>query len=70
LKILNRLLFVGGIVIVASAAVLAWVRWSPRHVPPGQPPLATLRAESLQAFRDTFNASRGQVRVLVLLSPT
>jgi len=53
-----------------TVGALLWLRYAPRRVPQGQPPLATLSPGSLPAFRDVFNASEGQVRVLVLLSPT
>ena len=49
---------------------LAWVKYAPRETPTGQPPLAALDASSLQAFRDSFNASSDRVRILVMLSPT
>ena len=38
--------------------------------PPGQPPLADLNAANLSELKDEFNASRANVRLLVLLSPT
>lgn len=56
----------GGIV----AAGFAWVKLAPRHVPAGQASLARLDAATLPAFRDTFNASEGKVRVVAMLSPT
>ena len=56
--------------IVVFVVTFAWVRLAPRHVPAGQPPLSTLHATSLPAFRDAFNAAAGEVRVLALLSPT
>jgi hypothetical protein len=49
---------------------LAWMTFAPRRVPEGQPPLARLGSGSLPAFRDAFNSGAGEVRVLVLLSPT
>jgi hypothetical protein len=58
------------VTVLVLAAALAWVKLAPRHVPPGQPPLLTLDARSLPAFRDAFNASEGEVRILVMLSPT
>jgi hypothetical protein len=58
------------VAIVGCIAVFAWMKFAPRHVPPGQPPLATLGAESVPAFRDAFNAGNGEVRVLAMLSPT
>jgi len=62
-------LLLGAGVLVAVGGV-AWLKLAPRRVPPGQPPLTTLSPESLPAFRETFNASQGKVRILVMLSPT
>jgi len=56
------------VLLVAGAA--AWLRWAPRQVPAGQPSLVTLDTDWLPGFRAAFNGSRGEVRVLVLLSPT
>ena len=40
------------------------------QTPTGQPPLADLNAANLTQLKDEFNASRADVRLLVLLSPT
>ena len=61
--------------IVAAAAIAAlagfvWYKLAPREVPPGQPPLVTLRSGELPTFLETFNAGEGEVRLLTLLSPT
>jgi hypothetical protein len=63
-------LAITGGLLVAVALGLAWLRLAPRRVPAGQPPLVTLGADSLPAFRDTFNAHDDEIRLLVLLSPT
>ncbi len=59
---------------VAAALVaglaFAWLRLAPRHVPAGQPPLTTLRSNSLPDFRAAFNASEGEARVVAMFSPT
>ena len=51
-------------------AAFIWVKFAPRQVPPGQPPLATLESRSVPGFRDAFNAADGEVRILAMLSPT
>jgi hypothetical protein len=51
-------------------AFCGWLVHAPRHVPDGQPPLAVLDADSLPAFRDTFDRGAGETRILALLSPT
>ena len=60
-------------IVVLLAALLGafgWYLWAERHVPAGQPPLATLDSASLQTLRGEFNAHADKVRIVVLLSPT
>jgi hypothetical protein len=40
------------------------------HTPPRQRPLATIKADNLSGFRSTFNDAAGNVRLLLLFSPT
>jgi hypothetical protein len=61
---------VSATVLLAALAAVSWLTLSPRRVPSGQPPLETLSAGSVAAFRSAFNGSDGSVRVLVMLSPT
>jgi hypothetical protein len=61
------------LVIAVFAALLvavAWYQFGRHRVPPGQPPLATLDGSSLAAFKADFNAASGQMRIVLLLSPT
>jgi hypothetical protein len=67
IKILFSLGAAGALVALSA---LAWMRYAPRRVPPGQPPLSTLDASTVPAFRHDFNASFGSIRVLALFSPT
>jgi hypothetical protein len=60
----------GALVLVAGGLGLTWVKYAPRRVPQGQPPLAALDLSSLPSFRDAFNGRAEEVRVLALLSPT
>ena len=66
----RRILFLLAGIVVLCLAAFAWMRWAPRRVPQGQPPLATLGENSLPAFREVFNANEGQVRIVAMLSPT
>jgi hypothetical protein len=68
--VLKVLLVLVGTAVLAGAAVFSWIKLAPRRVPEGQPALATLTPDSLAAFRDSFNAAAGEVRVLAMLSPT
>jgi anti-sigma-K factor RskA len=58
--------------VVGFAAVVAVVVYLlvAHRAPAGQPPLAMLDAGSMAALRTDFNAAAGEVRVIVLLSPT
>lgn len=58
---------------LALAALLAAglvVSCSGHFTPRPQPPLADLNAQSLDAFRESFNSASDQVRIILLLSPT
>jgi len=68
--VLKSILLLAATAIIVCFAVVAWMKFSPRRVPPGQPPLATIGAGSVPAFKDAFNAAEGQVRILAMLSPT
>jgi hypothetical protein len=57
-------------VLVLIAAAFAWWRFGTRHVPEGQPPLATLDTTTIAALRDDFNDATGRTRIIVLLAPT
>ena len=67
---INVVASIVGVAVLVCGAAWTWMRFAPRHVPPGQPPLSRLDAASLPAFKSAFNASAGDVRVLALLSPT
>lgn len=58
------------VVLAAAVAALLWYFYGPRQVPEGQPPLATLRAGTLESLRADFNRDVGRTRIIVLLSPT
>ena len=58
------------VALVAVVAVFAWFRFATHDAPPGQPPLTTLDASSLDAFRQEFNREAGKTRIVVLLAPT
>ncbi len=57
-------------VFVALVVALTWWEFGTRHVPTGQPPLVTLDSASVAALRDSFNQAVGDVRIIVLVSPT
>lgn len=60
-----------GLVAVLCALLLALLYFNRvGHAPQGQPPLKSLTAENLPELTGAFNATSGQTRVLLLLSPT
>jgi hypothetical protein len=65
----RKRLFLAALIVVLVGAAAVW-RFVPGEVPPGQPPLATLDAASLDTLRADFNRHAHQVRVVILLSPT
>ncbi len=40
------------------------------ETPPGQPPLRSVTAQNVAEIKNEFNAAKGEVRLLLLLSPT
>ena len=67
---LRTLWILGAFVAAACGLAMIWLEFAPRKTPQDQPALSTLDASSLPAFRETFNADRGSLRILALFSPT
>jgi hypothetical protein len=62
-----------GIVAALVCAVLLALAWHYYHgsnVPAGQPPLVAVTSANFEQLRAAFNAATGEVRVVLLLSPT
>ncbi len=57
-------------VFVISAALVGQRQFATHNTPHGQPPLVDLSGGSLESIRSEFNAASGDVRLIVLLSPT
>ena len=55
---------------VAVAALLGRQQFGTHNTPLGQPALFHLAPHSIEALRGDFNTASGDVRVVVLLSPT
>lgn len=62
----------GALVAVAIAALLAitWRFYGVGKSPAGQEPLLSLDSNNFDRLRSGFNAASGQVRIVLLLSPT
>lgn len=57
-------------VIAISAAVLGQRQFGTHNTPEGQPELLHLSSASVERLRSDFNRAAGDVRVVLLLSPT
>ena len=58
------------VLVTVGLLALAWHYYGGAMVPAGQPPLASLTSANFDQFRTTFNAASGEVRIVLLLSPT
>lgn len=65
----TRLGILAGLVLTGLLA-LCWHFYAGGNVPPGQSPLVSLTPTNFDQLRTSFNAASGQVRIVLLLSPT
>lgn len=56
--------------VAVLGGVLAWHYYARPLAPAGQPPLIEISASNLDRLRGEFNQAAGDVRVILLLSPT
>ena len=56
--------------VTVGLLVLAWHLYRGATAPAGQPPLASLTSANFDQLRTAFNAASGEVRIVLLLSPT
>lgn len=66
---MNRKTALAALVLLILVAGLLYF-YAGHQAPAGQPPLATVTAQSLPGMEAAFNQAKGDVRLLVLLSPT
>lgn len=57
-------------VVFAGLLVVVWHFYGGERVPTGQPPLVSLKSTNFDRIRAAFNAASGEVRIVLLLSPT
>jgi len=67
---MNRPLSIVALLAIAGLLVLGWHFYGGARVPAGQPPLVSLTSGNFDQLRTAFNAASGEVRVVLLLSPT
>jgi hypothetical protein len=56
--------------VIAGLSALGWYLYGGGKAPVGQPPLMSLTAPNFDQLRSAFNAASGEVRIVLLLSPT
>jgi hypothetical protein len=56
--------------VIAALSALGWHFYGGEEVPAGQPPVVSLTSANFEQLRTTFNSAAGDVRVVLLLSPT
>jgi len=57
-------------VVFVGLLALAWHFYGGERVPAGQPPLVSLKSTNFDQIRAAFNRASGEVRIVLLLSPT
>lgn len=67
---MKRFLTILAVLAPVVLLALGWYFYSGAKVPAGQPPLASLTSANFDQFRTAFNAASGEVRIVLLLSPT
>lgn len=67
---MKKYLGISAALICAGLFVLAWHYYGGTKVPAGQPPLVSLTSTNFEQLRTAFNAASGDVRIVLLLSPT
>jgi hypothetical protein len=58
------------LLVLVGLLVLGWHFYGAARVPTGQPPLVSLTSSNFNQLRTAFNAASGEVRIVLLLSPT
>jgi hypothetical protein len=58
------------VLVLGGLLGLGWHYYGGERVPAGQPPLLSLTTANFDQLRAAFNAASGQIRIVLLLSPT
>ena len=58
------------VVVIVGSLAFGWRFYGGARVPSGQHPLVFLTSSNFDQLRTAFNVSSGDVRVVLLLSPT
>jgi hypothetical protein len=67
---MKKRLSILAVVMIAGLLALGWHFYGGGRVPAGQPPLVSLTSSNFDQLRTAFNEASGEVRIVLLLSPT
>jgi hypothetical protein len=67
---MKKLLSTLAVLVLVGLLALSRNFYSGETVPAGQPPLVSLTSTNFDQLRAAFNAASGEVRIVLLLSPT
>jgi hypothetical protein len=67
---MKRLLSILAVLVLIGLLALGRHFYSGKTVPVGQPPLVSITSTNFDQLRSAFNAASGEVRIVLLLSPT
>jgi hypothetical protein len=67
---MTKRLSIIAVLIFVALMTLGWHFYGGAAVPAGQPPLVSLTPANFDQLRAAFNAASGEVRIVLLLSPT
>lgn len=67
---MRKRLGVLAVLVIAALLALGWHFYGGEKVPAGQPPLISLTERNFDQLPTAFNAASGEVRIVLLLSPT
>lgn len=59
-----------GVLVLAGLLALGWHFYGGEEVPAGQPAMVSLTSANFDHLRAAFNRASGDVRIVLLLSPT
>jgi hypothetical protein len=68
--VMKKRLSIVAVLMIIGLLALGWYFYGGSTVPAGQPPLASLTSANFDQLREAFNAASGDVRIVLLLSPT
>jgi hypothetical protein len=68
--VMKKRLSIVALLLIIGLLALGWYFYGGSTVPAGQPPLLSLTPANFDQLREAFNAASGEVRIVLLLSPT